>query len=157
MVLVLLEAQAQPQSSGNTVSLVELKPVPVPFPVTLEVANLLPSCGVLITVGGATSFNIVDVLPYNATLSDSQANAPSRLPNCTVKGFLSNLLDRSPAPPSPVRSHASFETLDVRLGFEELVLASVIRGENIMKDTLCVVLIATTASPPVSCMEPSSS
>ena len=48
--------------AGNSISLLELKPPfaafpATPFPVSIEVANLLPSCGVL-TVGGAASFTL---------------------------------------------------------------------------------------------------
>ena len=134
--LFCLRLKRDPNPSENTVSLLELKTltaaqVPVPFPVTLDVAKLLPSCGVL-TVGGATSLNIVDVLPYNAILWDSKTNLPVTVAKLHREGTFAKSYksafsrhrdpDCPPAPPSPVRSHASFETVDGRLGFEDLVL-----------------------------------
>ena len=127
--------------SGNSISLVELvlpavTPAPPPFPVTIEMANLLPSCGVL-TVGGATSLNLRAMLPHNATLWDSAAGTTVAVAKLEREGFFKRSVisafshhrdaEREPRPnepPSPVRSFASFDTLiDGRaLGLDDLVL-----------------------------------
>jgi hypothetical protein len=82
--------------SGQALSLVELAPAtsspqPPPFPVSIEIANLLPGCGVL-TVSGASSLNLTSVLPHSACLWDTAAGT----------GFPVSRFERD-APPPTVR------------------------------------------------------
>ena len=127
--------------SGNLISLVELAPPsisdsPAPFPITIAMANLLPTCGVL-TVGGASSLKINGILPHNATLWDSAAGTTVAVAKLEREGFFKRSVasafsfhrepareaTRVPEPSSPVRSHASFDTIDGRaLGMEDLAL-----------------------------------
>ena len=77
--------------SGNAISLLELAlptiaPPPVPFPITIGMVNLLPSCGVL-TVGGASSLKLHGFLPYNAILWNSVARTTIAVSKLEREGF----------------------------------------------------------------------